>query len=106
MISAEKHGPWALIAAGSEGIGASFAHKLADVGINLILIARRPDPLEELAGKLRAEARVQVRTLPLDLARPDMLERIEKVTDDIDVVVCRIGSEESSHNPLRPREES
>jgi short-subunit dehydrogenase len=87
MISAKQYGPWALIAGGSEGIGASFARKLARAGINLVLIARRSEPLEDLAGRLRAEAGVQVRTVQLDLssARPDILERIREATDDIDV---------------------
>jgi uncharacterized protein len=87
MISAQQYGPWALIAGGSEGIGASFARKLAHAGFHLVLIARRAGPLDDLAGRLRAEAGVQVRTLPLDLssARPDMLERIREVTDDIEV---------------------
>jgi uncharacterized protein len=87
MISAQQYGPWALIAGGSEGIGASFARKLAEAGIHVVLIARRPEPLEAFAARLRSETGVQVRTLPLDLssARPDLLERIRAVTDDIDV---------------------
>jgi short-subunit dehydrogenase len=87
MITANQYGPWALIAGGSEGIGASFANKLAHAGINLVLIARRKAPLEEIATRLRAENGVQVRTLQLDLSstRPDLLERIREITDDIDV---------------------
>src|SRR5580692_10972129 len=48
VITAEKYGPWAVIAGGSEGLGASFARNLGSHGINLVLIARRPGPLEEL----------------------------------------------------------
>jgi short-subunit dehydrogenase len=99
MISAKQYGPWALIVGGSEGIGASFARKLAHAGINLVLIARRPGPLEDLAGRLRAEAGVQVRVLQLDLssARPDMLERICDVTDDIEVGMLVYSAADTGH---------
>jgi short-subunit dehydrogenase len=38
---AEKYGPWALIAGGSEGIGASFARKIAQQAVNVVLMARK-----------------------------------------------------------------
>lgn len=85
MITAKQYGPWALIAGGSEGIGAAFAHKLAGVGINLVLVARRSEPLEKLRQEIRDGNGVEVRTLSLDLKRSDMLERIREVTDDIEV---------------------
>jgi NAD(P)-dependent dehydrogenase (short-subunit alcohol dehydrogenase family) len=85
MITAKQYGPWALIAGGSEGVAASFAHKLAGVGMSLVLVARRPEPLEKLSQEVRANNGVEVRTLSLDLKRSDMLDRIREVTDDIEV---------------------
>jgi uncharacterized protein len=49
-----RYGPWALVAGASEGIGAAFATKLAHAGLNVVLVARRSEPLEELARTLRA----------------------------------------------------
>lgn len=85
MVTAERYGPWALIAGGSEGVAASFAHKLASVGLNLVLVARRPEPLARLAQDVQAKNGVEVRTLSLDLRRSDALDRIRETTDDIDV---------------------
>jgi hypothetical protein len=85
MFRAEKYGPWALIAGGSEGVAEAFAQKLGGNGINLVLVARKPQPLEDLAEKVRSQCGVQVRALSLDLIRADMLERIREVTDDIDI---------------------
>jgi short-subunit dehydrogenase len=84
-IDANQYGPWAVIAGGSEGIGACIARHLAAVGIHSVLIARKPEPLDEVARELRAAFGVQVRTLALDLTASDMLARVREVTDDIDV---------------------
>lgn len=70
MIDASTYGPWAVIAGGSEGVGASFARQLADAGLNLVLIARKSGPLEQTAEQVR-ERGVQVRTLSLDLLAPE-----------------------------------
>jgi short-subunit dehydrogenase len=82
---AQQYGPWALIAGGSEGIGASFATQLADLGINLVLLARREQPLEQLAEILRRDHAVEVRALAVDLTDPALLGKLASSTGDIDV---------------------
>src|SRR4030095_16200532 len=77
-------GPWAVIAGGSEGIGSAIANHLAEAGINIVLVARKVEALQEVADAVRARG-VEVRTLSLDLTADDMLDRIRSVTDDIDV---------------------
>lgn len=63
---AAKYGPWALVTGASDGIGAAFAADLAARGLNLLLVARRGDRLEALAGRLRAAHRVEVRVVAAD----------------------------------------
>jgi uncharacterized protein len=82
---AERYGPWALVAGASEGIGASFARCIAAAGVNLALVARRPEPLEALAGELRASTGVEVRTATVDLTSPTVLDDLAPLTDPIDV---------------------
>lgn len=84
MADLATYGPWAVIAGGSEGVGASFAHQLAAAGLNLVLIARKPGPLEETAEAVR-EHGVEVRTLSLDLTDPASIARIQLATADIEV---------------------
>jgi short-subunit dehydrogenase len=84
VVSADRYGPWAVIAGGSEGIGPCMARDLARAGINIVLIARKPEPLAAVALDL-SQTGVQVRTLALDLTEQGMLERVRKITDDIDV---------------------
>jgi short-subunit dehydrogenase len=81
----ERYGPWALVAGASEGIGASFSKKLAARGMNLVLVARRAAPLEELAAELRQSHRVEVKVQPLDLGSPDAVAGIGAVTEGLDV---------------------
>jgi short-subunit dehydrogenase len=97
LLDSKKYGPWAVIAGASEGVGAAFAHKLAAAGLNLVLIARKKEVLDELAGKVRGQSGVEVRTLPLDLTSADMLDRVRAVTDDVEVglLVYNAGANQS-----------
>lgn len=81
MTFAERYGPWAVVAGASEGLGAQFAKQLSERGLKVVLIARREQVLETLAGTLPTETR----RLPLDLASPEAAERIAEHTRDLDV---------------------
>jgi short-subunit dehydrogenase len=69
----EKYGPWAIVAGGSEGLGAAFAAEIARRGVSLVLVARRREQLEQTARRLRDEHGVEVVTVPADLAGPGAL---------------------------------
>jgi len=79
-----KYGPWAVIAGGSEGVGAEFARLLAEAGINLVLIARKPEPLAQTAGVCR-DLGVEVRELVLDLLASESVSTIVEATADVEV---------------------
>ena len=80
-----SYGPWAVVAGASAGLGAEFATQLARKGLNLVLIARRKELMEELAEQLRNEYAREVRILPLDLARDDIETIIAEATSDLDI---------------------
>ena len=68
MTLIQKYGKLALIAGGSEGIGAAAAHYLAAAGMNLVLVARRKEPLEQMAQVLTATYKVEVSCITCNLA--------------------------------------
>lgn len=75
MQFSEKYGPWALITGASEGTGSAFAHRLADEGVNCVLVARRQEPLDALAAEIRAKG-VECVAASVDLSALDATDRI------------------------------
>src|SRR5581483_1294286 len=82
---AEKYGPWAVVAGASEGLGAAFATELAKRGLSLVLLARRAQALDEVAGEIRKTFGVEVKTAAVDLGQPDVLDRVREATAGLDV---------------------
>lgn len=97
MTDLDLYGPWALIAGGSEGVGAEFARQLAADGFNLVLLARKPVPLEETAIACRALG-VEVRTLGVDLTSPDAVAAILAETADIEVGLLIYNAGANTHS--------
>jgi short-subunit dehydrogenase len=81
----ERFGPWALVTGASSGIGEAFARRLAGVGMNLVLVARREDRLRKLADDLRSQHPVSIRVVPVDLSQDAFLPLIEQATPDLQV---------------------
>lgn len=79
-----NYGPWAVIAGGSEGVGAEFARRLAAAGINLVLVARKPEPLEHTAEDCRGHG-VEVRTLAADLTDSAAVDQVIEATAELTV---------------------
>ncbi len=81
---AARYGKWALVAGASEGLGEQFARQLAARGLHIILVARRAELLAQLAEQIRATG-VEVVTIALDLAAPDLAQRLSAATRDLEV---------------------
>lgn len=81
----ERYGPWAVVAGASEGIGAAYARALARRGLNLVLVARREEPLQKLAATLEAEGETRTRVHSLDLGAAEAAAELDEATDDLEV---------------------
>jgi hypothetical protein len=84
-FNARQFGPWAVVTGASSGIGREFASQVAAAGINVVLVARRLDMLQELGESLAQHNGVDYRTIGVDLSDPGMLAPIAQATNDIDV---------------------
>ena len=82
---AQYYGPWALVAGGSEGLGAAFADEIARRGVNLVLVARRAEQLERTAARLRAERAVEVITVAADLTDRAALDQVSAAAAGVEV---------------------
>jgi len=80
-----RYGPWAVVTRASSGIGREFALRLAEYGLNLVLVARRKAVLDELAADLAARHGIEVRVVDLDLAGEAGAETLGAATRDLDV---------------------
>jgi uncharacterized protein len=63
----------AMVTGASSGIGEAYAEQLAREGWDLVVVARRRDRLDELAGRLTREHGVAVRVIDADLADIEQL---------------------------------
>lgn len=81
----EQYGPVAVVTGASSGIGRSFAEKLASLGMDLVLVARRVERLEELASHLEQAHGIKARVCQIDLTTPSAAQQILDATADLDV---------------------
>ncbi|MGI9224849.1 MAG: SDR family NAD(P)-dependent oxidoreductase [Woeseiaceae bacterium] len=86
----------ALITGASAGLGKEFARQLAARGKDLVLVARRIEPMEELANRLREQHGVDVDIIQADLADPLAPAAIHAETVsrglDIDTLINNAGA--------------
>ncbi|HUZ18473.1 MAG TPA: SDR family NAD(P)-dependent oxidoreductase [Spirochaetia bacterium] len=85
-----RYGPWALVAGGTDGIGAEFARRLAGFGLNLLVVGRRLELLASFTEELSARYSVEARPLCFDLASSsDVAALIEASKScDVGLLVC------------------
>lgn len=79
------YGPWALVIGASEGIGRAFAERIAEAQINVVLVARRLAPLDELSQSLSARHGVEAMAVPVDFSDANAAARIAEITEELDI---------------------
>ena len=88
-------GKIAFISGASSGIGKAVAEKLAQMGVNLILCARRAEVLAELKAQLEKEHAVEVITLAFDVRNyQEVAKNIQSLPEkwrQIDILINNAG---------------
>lgn len=67
-------GRTAVITGGSKGIGRAVAKSLAAEGVNLVLLARGKDLLEQTANEIRQSSGISVLALPTDITQMESVK--------------------------------
>ena len=87
----------ALVTGSSRGIGLALARALGRAGAELVLNARRPEPLVTAAETLRAEG-LTVHHLAADVTDPEavarLVDRIEDEVGPLEILVNNAGAQE------------
>jgi uncharacterized protein len=88
-------GQWALVTGASSGFGVEFATLLAERKVNLVLAARRKEPMAILAERLRQQHGVQIVVEGIDLsvagAGVELKSRLDARGIAVDVLVNNAG---------------
>ena len=79
--SSESKGT-ALVTGASSGIGLELAKEIAADGRDVVLVSRRRDALEAVAGMIEGRYRVRAVVIPADLRLPDAVEKLHQEVSD------------------------
>lgn len=91
----QKYGEYALVTGASSGIGKEFAIQLAHKGLNLVLVARRENMLQDLSSELQNKFHIKVETIALDLLQNGAVDALVSKTSvfEIGLLVLSAGME-------------
>ena len=89
----EAYGQWAVVTGASSGMGAEFARQLAESGLNLVLVARRKEKLQQLADQLHAAHGTASEVVELDLGSEGAVQELLGRTAHLEIglVVASAG---------------
>ncbi len=86
-------GRWALVGGASKGLGLGCAQALVREGVNVLVVARGDQVLQQAAQQLRAQAQLgaQVQALACDITTVQGRQAIFGLRRDFDIVVTNAG---------------
>ena len=94
LFQQRVNGKVALITGASSGIGLAVAHKLADAGAHVILVARTQETLEQVKAEIEARGG-KASVFPCDLNDMDSIDAVSQQilasVDHIDILINNAG---------------
>jgi short-subunit dehydrogenase len=90
-----QYGEWAIVTGCTQGIGRAYAEELAKMNMNIILISRNQDKLNDLSNELNQKYKIQTVVVQVDFSQGSEVgvKHIEGalVDKDIGVLVNNVG---------------
>jgi len=84
-------GKWAVVCGASKGLGYACAHQLAQEGVNIVLVARTDQTLQDSAQQIRDETGAHVIAVAADIASAAGREQVLAAAPQVDILVNNAG---------------
>lgn len=85
-IDVTTQGKWAVVTGATDGLGKAFAKALANRGLDIVLISRSIEKLEDTAAEIKNSYGVDTRVIEADLTEgQEVYTRIGKLIDGLEV---------------------
>lgn len=81
----KKYGEWGIILGATEGVGKATAEKIAEYGMNVILVGRREEALIELGKDITQKYGVKNMVIRADFSEDNAADDIFEKTKDLDM---------------------
>lgn len=81
----EKYGEWGIILGATEGVGKAFCERLAQQGMNVVMVGRREEKLQELGKSLQKQYGVEYKVVKADFSKEDAAQKIFDATQGLDM---------------------
>ncbi|KAL0267740.1 UNVERIFIED_CONTAM: hypothetical protein PYX00_009923 [Menopon gallinae] len=84
----KEKGRWAVITGATDGIGKAYAYALAKVGLDIVLVSRDINKLNDCARDIEAKHSVRTRVVAVDFTRdPEIYQEISNAVNDLEIGV-------------------
>lgn len=86
-------GAWAVVTGSTDGIGKAYAEELAKRGMNIVLISRSQERLNQVSRDIQEKFKVETRTIAVDFSLDDIYDKIKTGLSglEIGVLVNNVG---------------
>lgn len=81
----EKYGEWGIVLGATEGVGKAFCEKLAKGGMNVVMVGRREEKLQELGKQLSEQYGVKHLVIRADFSEENCTDKIFEATKELNM---------------------
>lgn len=81
----EKYGEWGIILGATDGVGKAFCERIAAEGMNVVMVGRREEKLNEMGKEITEKYGVKHMVIAADLSKDGEVDRIFESTKDLDM---------------------
>ncbi|KAG7196946.1 hypothetical protein KM043_000214 [Ampulex compressa] len=93
-------GKWAIVTGATDGIGKAFAQALAEKGLDIVLVSRSLNKLEDVAAEIKQRYAVETRIVQADLTEGQVVySKIAKAIEELEIGVLVNNAGASYEHP-------